>query len=64
MRGFTMGNDNEIKKQEHDAEHISKNNPDAHVPSSPKKLRWIKGINGDFTIVDEHGNIVGIGMGF
>lgn len=59
-----MGNDNEIKKQEQDAENISKTNQDSHVSPRPKKLRWIKGINGDFTVVDEHGNIVGIGMGF
>lgn len=59
-----MENDNEIKKRDQNTEDISKNNPDANVPSRPKKLRWIKGINGDFTVVDEHGNVVARGMGF
>lgn len=59
-----MENNNKIKKQEQDPEDICKRDPNATVPSKPKKLRWIKGINGDFTVVDEHGNVVARGMGF
>lgn len=59
-----MENNNEFKKQEQDAEDISKNDPNSNVPSRPKKLRWINGINGDFTVVDEYENVVERGMGF
>ncbi|MBD5418331.1 MAG: hypothetical protein HDR50_11985 [Desulfovibrio sp.] len=31
--------------------------------SKSKKCKTIKGINGDFTIVDEYGGIVEIGLG-
>lgn len=59
-----MENDNEVKDQNPEKVASDGHNPEADSSTQTGELRLVKGINGDFIIVNKAGIIVGMGLGF